>query len=201
MVRHMRDLQPSAAVCPACPAPGGRARRPLETYTHLFLECPTYRLAIQWLADLWHAIDGVRPPLTAAAIIADEPGAWARAPEGERARLWAALRLTVLHAIWDARVSADASRCTARAVVLAAVESLRAEMRLQFTRSRLAADAAHPLPPALVVVQRSRPAPDDLAVWVSGGLCSVRQSSLAAAAASPRLDIHLDQQHPVIAPP
>ena len=82
---------------------------PLETYTHIFFECPAFAGAKDWLLDLWQHISGVRPPDTAAAIVADEPGACpaGQQPAEERAHLWQALRLTLLRHIWAARCSSD----------------------------------------------------------------------------------------------
>ena len=200
---YMRERGHLHAVCKHCPALGGCRRRPLETYTHLFLACPVYRPAVQWLADLWQHISGSRPPVEAAVIIADQPGAWAAAPTGEQQRLWTALRLVVLHAVWEARCSRDAARQTARAVVLAVIASLREEMSLQFTRWRLADTGRRDLPPHVMKMRRLEAAPDDFDVWQSSGLCSVEQVSFYGGRTfmPRRLNLLLDDLQPVPVPP
>ena len=91
--------------CPQCAALVPRPSPvPPETYTHLFMLCPSYRPVTVWLCSLWEALTGVRPPMDPAVIIAAEPEAWPAAPTGARLLAWHALRLTVLYAIWSARV-------------------------------------------------------------------------------------------------
>jgi hypothetical protein len=159
----------------------------------LFLECPTYAPALQWLLDLWQHITGHRPPADATVLIAADPGAWPDAPDGVRAQLWLALRLIVLHSIWDARCSRDTTRKTARAVVLAAVRTLREEMLLQFNHSTFEARLQRVLPPAVMQVQRLAEASNSLDVWLASGLCSL-------SADGQRLNFALDGSRPVPAP-
>lgn len=203
MEAFKRNRDQRAAACPHCPALGGHQRRPLETYTHMFLACPVYRPAVQWLADLWQHLSGVQPPVEAAVIIADQHDAWATAPVGEQRRLWTALRLVLLHAIWEARCSRDAGRQTARAVVLAAIGGLQEEMRVQFTRWRLSQDGRRDLPPHVLKMRRLQAAHDDFDVWQSSGLCSVEHVSLDGGHTLIPLclHLHLDDQQPVPAPP
>jgi hypothetical protein len=138
-----------------------------------------------------------------AVIIADQQDAWAAAPVGEQRRLWTALRLVLLHAIWDARCSRDATRQTARAVVLAAIGGLQEEMRLQFARWRLSQDGRRDLPPQVLKMRRLQAAHDDFDVWQSSGLCSVEHVSLDGGhtLVPLRLHLHLDDQQPVPVPP
>jgi hypothetical protein len=169
------------AYCPHCQAPavGAVRTRPLETYTHLFLGCPVYRPALEWLCDLWHAVSGNRPPLDAAALIADDQRGWPEAPTGARAALWSALRMVTLYHIWVAKVSGDARQQSAAAVVRAAIATLRTEMRVRFQRSGLAASHATDLPRTLC---RSPLPPDPQPasfadIWACPGLCRVAASS------------------------
>ncbi len=185
--------QPQDAYCPHCPAPGGPRPRPLEDYTHLFLECPTYAPALQWLLDIWQHITGHRPPADATVLVAADPSTWPDAPDGVHAQLWLALRLVVLHSIWDARCSRDDTRRTARAVVLAAVRTLREEMLLQFNHSTFEARLQRVLPPAVMQVQRLAEASNSLDVWLASGLCSL-------SADGQRLNLALDDSRPVPAP-
>jgi hypothetical protein len=129
--------------------------------------------------------------------------AWAAAPEGGQWRLWTALRLVLLHAIWEARCSRDAGRQTARAVVLAAIASLQEEMGVQFTRWRLCQDGRRDLPPHVLKMRRLQAARDDFDIWQACGLCSVERVSLDGGHTfiPLRLQLHLDDQQPVPVPP
>jgi hypothetical protein len=199
MAACMQSRPLAAAFCPHCPAPAPRGRRPLETYTHLFLECPLYRPALEWLADVWQAVAGQRPPLVPAVIVADDMRAWPAAPTGALVALWTALRLTVLYCVWRARVARDALERTAGAVVRSAIATLRAEMRLQYNRGQLCDSLADDLP-AELLARAPLPAAWTFAdVWAGTGLCRVDPS--ASAGGSHRLVVLLSAHHPVAAPP
>jgi hypothetical protein len=201
MKGFMRNAaMPAVAACPLCPAPGGRSPRPLETYTHLFMECPAYRPAVNWLLDVWQAVSGVRPPESATVVIADDWRSWPDAPEGPRAALWTALRLTVLFSIWSARMSKDSQQQTAAAVVRSAIAMLRAEMHLQFNRVQLHGDLALDIPQQLLRVHSEvQPTEDSfINVWVNGGMCR-RQPAVEDGQAE-TLEVLLTDTHPVAAP-
>ena len=190
------------AYCPHCQAPAAGAPRvrPLETYTHLFLECPVYRPAVLWLCDLWYAVSGNRPPLDPAVLIADDQRGWPEAPTGARAALWSAFRMVTLFNIWAAKVSGDARQQSASAVVRAAIAMLRAEMRVRFRRSGLALVHAPDLPRALC---RSPLPPDPQPasfadVWACPGLCRVVSST--STGGSDVLVLLLSDSVPVRAP-
>ena len=149
--------------------------RPLETYSHLFLECPSYAAAVDWLLDLWqHLSDGTRPPRTARVLVADELHEWPDAPADKPRRLlWTALRLTVLSCIWAARCSPDARQRTSAAVVRAAIRELRVEMLLAHTRAFEERAVARELPPAVLRSRPTSPKAAALDVWLASGLCEL----------------------------
>jgi hypothetical protein len=152
---------------------------PPETYTHLFMLCPSYRPVIVWLCSLWEALTGARPPMDPAVIIAAEPEAWPAAPPGARLLAWHAIRLTVLYAIWSARVDGAPEKTCPSAVARHAVALLREEIALQFRRSRQRQHSLQFLPPRLLGTHRLQPAEDGFAAWSDIGLCTVLGSSSA----------------------
>lgn len=91
------------AVCcgnAGCRPPGAPA--PLETLQHALLECPAVRPALLWLARLWRWIDGgAGPPLTAEVWLQSSQESWQ--PSRQHARLWTALRTTLLCEAWRLR--------------------------------------------------------------------------------------------------
>lgn len=192
------------AVCPACPHTPGRARA-LETYSHLFLDCPTYRPAVEWLLDLWEAVSGHRPPAEAMVVITADPAAgWEAAPTGQAALVWTALRCTVLYHVWAARCSPLSADKSAAAVVLASIASVSSEIRLHFNRACLARDTRD-IPKALLRVAAPLSGSgggdeDDGAfdVWVSSRLARVEAP--ATPGGRRRLYILLSAVHPVPAP-
>ena len=175
MVAGMRAKPAAFLACDACArcrAAGGPAV-PAETYSHLFLDCPVYRPALQWLSSLWAALpSSTPPPLEASVFITAEPDAPWR-PAQARARVWHSLRLLTLHAIWDARVSGDAHRQTAAAVVASVVASVTAEVKLQHARCTRREHHARQLPPGVLAMRRLQAASDDYAAWAAAGLCRV----------------------------
>jgi exonuclease III len=91
-----------------------------ETLTHLFLDCPAVRPAIDWLCSTWEAVTGDRPPATAEVIIAADPRAWTPSVKRERA-LWTVLRLTTLQIIWARRCRRNAADVPLSAAGVAAM--------------------------------------------------------------------------------
>ena len=90
-----------------------------------------------------------------------------------RFRAWHSLRLLTLHAIWDARVSGEAHRQTAAAVVASVVASVTAEIKLQHARCTRREHHARQLPPGILAMRRLQAASDDYAAWAAAGLCRV----------------------------
>ena len=109
------------------------AQSPLETYTHLFWDCPTVRPAVVWLWRLWELIAGQPPPLEPVVLLAGDNRVWSPATEPLQL-LWLRLRVTVLHAIWQARTDRQSSGAafTAAAVIAAARASLRTAINADF---------------------------------------------------------------------
>jgi hypothetical protein len=105
-----------------------------ETLTHLFVDCPCVRPAVEWLLDLWQAVGGSRPPRDARVLVADEPGVWA--PRTELAELWTVLRVEFLHAVWGLRSQREAggSAVQPAAVAMVVVARLRRSMELDWQR-------------------------------------------------------------------
>ena len=202
MSAGMRGLPRSQAVCGGCDAGfrGGRGR-PLESYTHLFLECPSFAAAMDWLLDVWQHIKGSRPPKDARVIIAADPAAaWppASMPPAD-VQLWTALRLMLLYHVWAARGSQDVQQRSAAVAVRAAIAAIRREVELQFNRLRLEGGRGADLPPRLRRITAPLQAPcsfDD--VWKRSGL--VRVDPPVAAGGQPRLVVLLSDSWPVPAP-
>ena len=192
------------AACQCCHAVGGSTPRPLETYSHVFLECPTYRPAVLWLLDLWQHISGTRPPDCARVIVADEQGVWQQAPNpgSAHASLWMVLRTMLLQCIWVARESRDSRKQTAGAVVRSFIAAVRAEIQLHYNRShRLSAGLLLDLPPPVLALHRLELRADDVfaGVWLDSGLCRVDMTS--GVGGQPHLVLLLTAANPVAAPP
>jgi hypothetical protein len=171
----------SAACCSLCCGPDPLAAGPLETYTHLFLECPTCKPAVEWLADVWLSIAGERPPVTAAVIVADDPAAWPLRPTGVGARMWSALRIALLYHIWEARHSGDPARRSAHAVVRATISALRQAMLMQYNRLYASRELEQHLPARVIASRNGATAKPDLTPWLHYGLCSLEARAPAAA--------------------
>lgn len=188
------------AVCRACSSATGTARH-LETYSHVFMECETFKPALRWLCALWHAVAGVQPPWDAVVLVAGDNRGWQQAPSGPMAVLWATLRATTLYSIWSALEAVDPAQRTAPAVVAAAIGTLRGEARVRYNREALSSDLALWVPRQLArgLVQVPQSQRDSFrAVWVDSGLCSVVLSGAAGGPSS--LVVHLSQSFPVVAP-
>lgn len=170
-----------SAACPLCCGPGPLAAGPLETYSHLFLECPACKPAVEWLADVWLSIAGERPPLTAAVIVADDPAAWPQRPAGVGARMWSALRIALLYHIWEARQSGDPTSRSAHSIVRATVSALRQAMQMQYNRLYASRELEQHLPARVIASRNGAAAKADLTPWLQYGLCYLEARLPAAA--------------------
>ena len=198
MVAGMRAKPPSFVACPACArgAAAGTVVAP-ETYSHLFLECPTYRPVLDWLSRVWAALPQcTAPPLVPSVFITAEPGApWQ--PAVVRAQVLNSLRLLTLSAIWEARVSGDPRRQSAAAVVASVIATVTAEIKLQHARCCHRERHARQLPPVVLAMRRLDDPPDDYAAWASAGLCCVTGSAVPGGG---QLVVLLTATWPVAAP-
>ena len=94
---------PAAQACQQaqCSAPG--CQQQLQTYTHLFLECPVIQPAVEWLQRLWGRLEpgSSPPPLSSDVWLLDDHRVWCPANK-QLHPLWTLLRLTLLFHIWAA---------------------------------------------------------------------------------------------------
>jgi hypothetical protein len=134
---YVTQRGPDAACC-ASPRCGAGT---FETCQHLFLACPDAAAAADWLLDLWAAVvgpSGVRPPRTAAVLLADDHRAWQPAGDALCA-LWTALRVSWLQAAWDMRCRRllDPERCTVSpaGIVAATVAAVTKLLRRDYART------------------------------------------------------------------
>ena len=107
-----------------------------ETLTHLFMECPSVRPAVDWLLDMWQCIGGVRPPRDALVLLADDHRVWTPALEQHRG-LWTLLRLEFLYAVWSSRCrrSTGGSEVQPAGVAAVVVAKMRRHIELDWLRT------------------------------------------------------------------
>jgi hypothetical protein len=176
---------------------------PAASLSHIFVECPAYAAAREWLAQLWVAVrPGDAPPPTSSAelMLGDVAEAWPSYPTGckPRERLWTTLRITLLHAIWGAYWSRDPAAQTSAAVVRTAVTELRRLMVAGFTMAALTTATLNALPTRLLTAQLKASKMQDFeAAWAAGeALCRVRRVE----GQPPELELRLTLAAPVPAP-
>jgi hypothetical protein len=176
--------------------------------THIFLGCPEYAAARQWFADLWAAISGGPTPPTACAalMLGDQPDAWEHHPlaqdEGagcSLARLWTALRVTFLFAVWCTHMEGGGGLRGSAGVVQRTVEELQRVMRAQFRVSALQDDTLDALPTRMLTADLKPAKLEDFTeAWAHGDvLCSVEEQPGGGGLS---LRVRLSLQHPVPAP-
>ena len=78
--------------------------QPLETVSHLFLECPVAAGLMAWVAGLWALVTGGAPPCTAAVFLMGDLRVWR--PRQDLQLLWDRFRLAALYVIWSRRCAA-----------------------------------------------------------------------------------------------
>ena len=198
----------AAQACCKSPACGEGT---FETSQHLFLTCPDVAPAADWLVRLWAAVAGpaaTAPPCSVEVLLADDHRVWQPAGGEDLVKLWTALRLSWLSAVWSllCRRLADPERCsvTPVGIVSATVASVTRLIRRDYARTVGDARALTASPsdwfrgtstPELSREEFSRR-------WgVNGALCSL--SAVNAAGQGGHLIIHLAPSHPVAlqAPP
>ena len=107
---------------------------PLETLTHVFLECSVARRAWQWWRVMWLRMDPAAGlmPLDPRLLLLGE-GAWA--PGRQCALLWDHLRVLMLHSLWVTRCTAAGSPAhTARAAVGRFVGAVQHQVAMEWQR-------------------------------------------------------------------
>ena len=194
---HIRVLAPQQACCAhaACEAQ-------LETLTHAFVLCPAVAPAAAWVCAVFGAVAGVPPPpVSAAVLLAANPGAWAP-PDGTE-HVWTALRAAYLHAVWQLRCqrSLAALPFTPAAVCGAVVAALRGSIMRDWRRATqdlVGLSGACPewfrgRSPALKVS-------DFAARWAHRNVLCQVQDVPQAQGGGRRLDLLLSLAHPVPAP-
>ena len=185
----------------ACPNAACReARAPAaDNLTHIFTQCPAYAAAREWLADLWQAVSGHRPPLTAAVLMADCSSAWPQHPSSPSlAELWSAVRISWLHAVWLTHRQPNASQRHSNAVVGRAVATLREQMRVRFGWCDIGSQVLDHLPTRLGRSPAKQMAIDKFrSCWAHGGvLCQTSEAANGALS----LVVKLTMVAPVPAP-
>lgn len=94
---------PAAQACQQAQCSAPRCQQQLQTYTHLFLECPVIQPAVEWLQRLWGRLEpgSSPPPLSSDVWLLDDHRVWCPANK-QLHPLWTLLRLTLLFHIWAA---------------------------------------------------------------------------------------------------
>jgi hypothetical protein len=87
-----------------CPAQQCQQQPQLETFTHLFVECPVAAAVWQWFVQLWQQVQpGVVVPISSSVLLLDDSSVWS--PPVDKQLLWTHLRLLLLESIWAVRSS------------------------------------------------------------------------------------------------
>jgi hypothetical protein len=154
-------------------------------------------------------LGGAAPPLTLEVIVAGEPGAWQGAPRprSDAGLRWHSVRLTLLYHIWAARQSQDSRQQSAHAVVTATVDALRADIRLQYNRRYCSSQLQRHLPARQLAMRRLAAARPTLDVWLHPKIARLHEVTALQPTPPlgydlpPTLELVLDVQHPVPAPP
>jgi hypothetical protein len=85
-----------------CIAQQCQQQQQLETFSHLFIECPVAAAVWQWFAQLWQQVQpGAVVPISSRVLLLDDFSVWA--PAADKQLLWTHLRLLLLESIWSVR--------------------------------------------------------------------------------------------------
>ena len=113
-LHHVRRQVPALAATPCSPfcySPACAPSDRLETLSHVFLECPDFAPATDWLCNTWGALTGgAAPPRTAEVLLADDLRSWTTNSPAHSSRLlalWNRLRVAVIGSIWRVRCLRD----------------------------------------------------------------------------------------------
>jgi hypothetical protein len=195
----------AAHACCASPACGEGT---FETTQHIFLTCPDVAPAADWLVRLWAAVVGaaaVPPPCSVEVLLADDHRIWQPAGDDNLTKLWTALRLSWLSAVWSMRCRrlADPDRCPVSPVgiVMATVANISRLINRDYART--VGDArtltASPRDWFRGTATPTLARDEFLQRWgLNGVLCSL--SPVNAAGQGGHLTVHLTAQRPVALP-
>lgn len=111
---------------------------PLETLSHMLLQCPVIQPAAAWLQGLWQLLEPQHtpPPLSSEVWLLDDHRVW-RPASIELRPLWTFLRLTLLYHVWaaaSARSMDPQRQFTAASVVAATVAATRGVIKGDWLR-------------------------------------------------------------------
>lgn len=126
---HVQQLLEQACQHPQCqPVAGSGQQAPLETLSHLFLECHVAVRVWDWFAAVWgRVMPGVALTADAGLLLRDDDTGWQ--PPTHLSYLWLHLRLLLLQSLWVVRCqSAGTPAHTAQAVVSRFVAVLRRQV-------------------------------------------------------------------------
>ena len=192
----------AAHACCSSPACGEGT---FETTEHIFLTCPDVAPAADWLARLWAAVAGpaaTPPPCSVDVLLADDHRVWQPTGDEDLTKLWTALRLSWLSAVWSLRCRrlADPERCSVSpaGIVAVTVASITRLIRRDFTRTvgdaRLLTSSPSDWFRGTTTPTLARE--EFLKRWGHNGvLCSL--SAVNAAGQGGRLVVHLSPEQPV----
>jgi hypothetical protein len=124
-----------AAGCVSGGVPVAGEPPPCETLSHVFVECPVVRPAVEWLRDLWGRLGSAAPPLDVRVVVVGDQSVWSPGG-GAPWELWTHLRLEFCRAVWrlTSRRSSAGQDFTAAAVVQMAAAALERSICLDWTR-------------------------------------------------------------------
>jgi hypothetical protein len=127
---------------------------------------------------------------------------WAAAPQGAERRRWNALRLTLLHQVWEARCAAASVAPSARDIVTATIAAVRAAIAVHYARTHGRVHMESDLPARILshrpLAAAASATADFTAVWAVAGLCTLQPPGQPGG--PQRLVLQLSVTHPVVAP-
>ena len=122
--------------CQHGPCQTQQPQPPLETLSHVFVQCPVAARAWQWMQALWLRLDPAAGPLPLhrqRLMLLGHHGQWQ--PSRQCQHLWEYMRILLLHCLWAVRCSAAGTPAhTAQAVVAKMVATLRHQVAMDWQR-------------------------------------------------------------------
>jgi hypothetical protein len=129
---NVEQLKQQCCQHPTCQAL--QPQPPLETLSHLFVQCPVAQQAWAWWRAMWLRLDPAAGlmPMDPMLLLVGE-GTWG--PSRQCGALWEYLRTLMLHSLWVARCSAAGSPAhTAQSVVGRFVAAVKHQAALEWQR-------------------------------------------------------------------